>query len=446
MDSPDQDAGNDLEARVREQYERFPFPDYSKAGTVPVVLANSDCLSRISARLFGGRMDPSNLRVLVAGGGTGEKTMGLAAQLAPYGGTVTHVDLSATSIETARSACEAIGLDNVRFVHGSLLDIADLLPGEQFDYIQSMGVLHHLPDPDLGLARLRDRLSEQGGLAIAVYARTGRLAVYMLKDAMSLLCKETDTLEDKLALGRSVFDGLPETNWLHADRSMMAHLKRNGDRSLLDAVLHTVDHAYSIEEFLDFVARSGLGFVDFCEPYEKMALTVPAFYQLGPDVWARLLEMPPRQRMTVLDLLHGRLVVRSAYLTRRKLAAPRLSENLDLFPQRSLFGQVLVNFATDGDEVRDVRFGGLKLRAPKTLTMFLRDIDGASTTRQILQRMIESGALAQSWSLDGLADEIERAGAVVFGLDLVCFCDRSFAEGRRNLEISWEKSRAARGA
>ena len=42
------------------------------------------------------------------------------------------------------------GLGNIRFLTGSLLDVAELAPGP-YDYIDCCGVLHHLPDPTAGM-------------------------------------------------------------------------------------------------------------------------------------------------------------------------------------------------------------------------------------------------------------------------------------------------------
>ena len=51
-----------------------------------------------------------------------------------------------------------------------------------FDQIVCTGVLHHLENPDAGLAALRDVLKPDGAMHLMVYAPYGRTGIYMLQE------------------------------------------------------------------------------------------------------------------------------------------------------------------------------------------------------------------------------------------------------------------------
>ena len=54
--------------------------------------------------------------------------------------------------------------------------------GRDFDLIVCTGVLHHLVDPDEGLAALRNVLRPGGAMLIMVYAPYGRAGVSMMQE------------------------------------------------------------------------------------------------------------------------------------------------------------------------------------------------------------------------------------------------------------------------
>ena len=65
--------------------------------------------------------------------------------------------------------------------------------GGNFDYINVVGVLHHLPDPQAGLGILVDKLTPRGGMAMMVYASVGRTGVYHVR-AMSRIVAQARQL------------------------------------------------------------------------------------------------------------------------------------------------------------------------------------------------------------------------------------------------------------
>jgi uncharacterized protein YbaR (Trm112 family)/SAM-dependent methyltransferase len=98
--------------------------------------------------------------VLDAGCGPGRLTK-VAASKAEY---VVGLDLGA-HIDRAARYCK--DLNNVDFVQGSVLNPP--FRHESFDYIFSIGVLHHTPDPQKGCFELVKLVKDKGAISIWVY-------------------------------------------------------------------------------------------------------------------------------------------------------------------------------------------------------------------------------------------------------------------------------------
>lgn len=104
---------------------------------------------------FAAVAETSPRRVLEVGGGPGELSARIAAEL---GAEVVMVDLSPRMVELAR----ARGVDAV------VGDVQSLpFPDESFDCAVAAWMLYHVPDLDLGLAELR-RVLRPGGRLVAV--------------------------------------------------------------------------------------------------------------------------------------------------------------------------------------------------------------------------------------------------------------------------------------
>ena len=68
---------------------------------------------------------------------------------------IVHLDISKASQTIARARATALQLTDLRFVHGSLFDIATVAPGP-YDYIDCCGVLHHFARSASRTAHTRD--------------------------------------------------------------------------------------------------------------------------------------------------------------------------------------------------------------------------------------------------------------------------------------------------
>src|SRR5262249_16951126 len=128
--------------------------------------------------------------------------------------------------------------------------------GMSFDQIVCTGVLHHLGDPDAGLAALRDVLKPDGVMHLMVYAPYGRTGVYMLQE----FCRRLDIR----ATDAGIYDlvtalrKLPRNHPL--ERLVQDAPDFQDEAALADALLHPQDRAYSIPQLFDFLRNGGLRF------------------------------------------------------------------------------------------------------------------------------------------------------------------------------------------
>lgn len=281
----DQGTPSEYAPEVRAQYEDFPFPlrdprDEARG----LIVTEQDCLAKINHFCFAGRQDfNGGFRVLVAGGGTGDHTIFLAEQLRDHDATVTYLDISRTSMDIARERARMRGLDNIEWHHGSILDIGALGLGP-FDLISCTGVLHHLPEPERGIAALRGVLAPGGALSLMLYGRFGRLSIYAGQDLMRLVNAGVADAHARTRNARGILDGLPQTNWLlrGGDRGAILGSFLGDESNLYDTLLHEQDRAYNVTEIYEFLAGADLELVEFV----SFMSSVPSFrYLYDPMVW-----------------------------------------------------------------------------------------------------------------------------------------------------------------
>lgn len=251
MSAPDDDP-------VAAQYEAYPYPARDPADEARRLVTGSPSHPlEIDHFVFSGRRDWSQpFRALVAGGGTGDALIQMAAVLAAAGRPfeITYLDLSRAARKVAAARAAARGLEGIRFLTGSLLDAPDL---GAFDYIDCCGVLHHLSDPQAGLDALARALAPGGGIGLMVYAPYGRSGVYPLQEAFAALGAGLAPAA-RLAMARKVLARVPEGHPFRLNPHLGDH--EQGDAGFYDLLLHGRDRPFLIGEVLAMLGAAGLAF------------------------------------------------------------------------------------------------------------------------------------------------------------------------------------------
>lgn len=311
-------AGEAL-ARVAAQYEALPYPTRDPAEEDTRLIGTwLDDLDLINHRCFyGARRFDGGFRILVAGGGTGDGTIFLAQQLRERGisnARLVHLDVSQAAIDVARARAARRGLTGIEFVKSSLLDLPTLGLG-RFDYVNCVGVLHHLPDPEAGLQALMSGLADEGAMALLLYARIGRLGIYQ---AQALLRQLLPLVPDMLPLDacKQVLAKLPKTNWLARSAELHPDLHFGGDAGLYDLLLHSQDRAYDVSEIYAWF-RDQAGLHPYFSDVHRGRLPYQPTQWLSAPHWQSALSGVSRaQSEQMAEQLGGDLVMHAFYATR----------------------------------------------------------------------------------------------------------------------------------
>jgi SAM-dependent methyltransferase/Flp pilus assembly protein TadD len=219
---------------VRAMYEENPYPRlvavHGEPGTLPEGI-------------------PVAPEVLVAGCGTGQHPLGLAVRHPEA--TILAIDLSLPSLARARATAQHHGLRNVRFARCDLLALDALddpsarvagVPADgRFDWIDCVGVLHHLADPAAGLAVLLHRLRPCGRLRLGLYSKRARRDVV---DARRLVQGNSPREARQFLLARN-----------HPVTRSVDFYSLSGARDLL---LHPCEHRYTPLGVQALLAGAGL--------------------------------------------------------------------------------------------------------------------------------------------------------------------------------------------
>jgi SAM-dependent methyltransferase len=276
-------------------------------------------LGKVNHHGFGGRRDfTKGFRALVAGGGTGDAAIFLAMQLRDCDAEVVCLDLSEASLDIARRRASLRGLEpRIRFVHGSILDIARLGLG-RFDYISCLGVLHHLAEPEAGLSALTGALADDGAMGVMVYGRYGRLDVYAVQDLMRLINRDAADLPAQIMNAKAALRALSPAHPLLRGRSreQVEALIAN-EANLADTFLHSQDRAYTVPELYDFIEHAGLCVVNFTNFRRTLRVEYePELYVRDATLTSQLAARPERERHAIAELLHGHMFVHTVYAAR----------------------------------------------------------------------------------------------------------------------------------
>ncbi len=290
------------DAAVAAQYEAYPYPARDPGDEATRLIEGSPShLDEVAHWVFAGAV-PRPLRVLVAGGGTGDALVMLAQHTADRGvaAEITYLDPSAAARTIAEARIAARGLRPVRFVTGTIEAVSDLAPGP-YDYIDCCGVLHHLADPAAGLAALAGVLDGEGGMGLMVYAPFGREGVYALQSVLRRLAPPNQPLAARVAVARRVLDGLPPTNAFRRNPFVGDHVRDAA--GLVDLLLHARDRPYTVPALADLVSGVGLAVAGFVPP----AAYAPETYLADPGLRRQAAALAPLERAALAEELAGNL-------------------------------------------------------------------------------------------------------------------------------------------
>ena len=304
--------------QVRKQYEQYPYPPRDPSNEKTWLITTwLDDLAMINHYCFAGQQTfQDRFRVLVAGGGTGDATIFLAHQLRDTNAEIVHVDISLASIEIARRRADVRNLGNITWIHASLLAVPELQL-EKFDYINCVGVLHHLEDPDAGLRALLAVLKDRGAMAIMVYGKYGRTGVYQMQSLMRLINQGISDTKTQITNTKEVLETIPTTNWFKRGEELIIDHKQYGDTGIYDIFLHACDRAYTVGEVYEWFHDRHALHLEFTCNMRGRSVYLPEMVvgRTQPRFLNAVRTLPARQRHEIAELLGGTLITHTFYVT-----------------------------------------------------------------------------------------------------------------------------------
>lgn len=217
---------------VQAMYEESPYPRWNLLSDPPPL---------------GGAAD-----ILIAGCGTGRHALNTAKRR-PHA-RVLAVDLSRASLAYGmRKGLEA-GVANVEWAQADILRLPDL--GRDFDQIECAGTLHHMEDPEEGLAALVACLRPGGRLRLGLYSEAGRRPLRAAQVAGKTV---TPTPEGIRAFRHRIMSA-PELDPLRGALTFPDFFATSNCRDLL---LNVKEHQHTMPQIADMLRATGLRFEGF---------------------------------------------------------------------------------------------------------------------------------------------------------------------------------------
>lgn len=238
---------------VQRQYEQSPYPRW-----VRLPAAQAITFGQQMAALFPGievSQSPGQpTEVLVAGCGTGQESTDLAQGIALS--RVLAIDLSLASLAYAKRKAADAGLANIEYAQADILTFES---PRAFDFISSVGVLHHLRDPLEGWRRLAAMLRPGGIMQVGLYSELGRQE---LAPARALIA-ERGWKPEPADIRRARAEILPSPRFA----AVAALRDMYGMNECRDLLFHVQEHRYRLPQVKAMAQSLGL---------EPLGLAVPA--------------------------------------------------------------------------------------------------------------------------------------------------------------------------
>jgi SAM-dependent methyltransferase len=301
----------DVAEQVQDFYDRYPYPPPVESLEQYRRSWQDEQKRRADYHLlWPGRSYKEDFSVLIAGCGTSQAAKHALRWPAAQ---VTGIDISTTSVQWTKTLKRKHNLANLQ-IHQLPIDRVSELE-KTFDQVVCTGVLHHLTDPDAGLAALRGVLKPDGAMHLMVYAPYGRAGIYMLQEfcRRAGICATDEGIGDLI----SVLRALPPGHPLEALLRQAPDFQQ--ESALADALLHPQDRAYSVPQLLDFIQRAGLTFGRWVKQ---------APYSARCGVMARLpqsvgiAELSPAEQFAAVELFRGTMVRHSVIVHRNDSPSP----------------------------------------------------------------------------------------------------------------------------
>ena len=231
------------ESKIAQFYSQYPFPN------VPLK-RKSDIYQTLIYRLIYGLtrkyLDKyKKVKILDVGCGTGETDLGLANGKR----NILAIDNNIKSIQIAKQRAKKFN-KKIQFKQYDF--VKNSLPKNHYDFIYSIGVLHHTSEPEENFKRLVQSLKVGGYITIGIYNPYGSFKVRLKRGILKLLAG--DDFEKKIEIYRKLFYRRP--------------LTLQEKVAVADAFANPYRRYYTFEQLLGWFEKNNIGYLDSVPPIE----------------------------------------------------------------------------------------------------------------------------------------------------------------------------------
>ena len=243
-----------ISQRVQDQYEENPYPRWIKMRTQFDDMSINKLIESLELKVYMPNIkEVLSPNILIAGCGTGQHAIYTALNYKKS--NILAIDLSLSSLAYAKRKADEYGIKNINFIHSDLLDVENL--NKKFDIIESVGVLHHMNDPFLGLKSLVNILKEGGLINIGLYSKYARRHISNIRKDI----KSKDILSSNIEI-KNYRNYIFNSN--HQDNIKIRNSKNFYSTSeTRDLLFHVQEHQFDLIEIKDYLKKLNLFFCGF---------------------------------------------------------------------------------------------------------------------------------------------------------------------------------------
>ena len=245
---------NLVSLKVKDQYENNPYPRWNK-----IALSNKpqnllNYFNNLNLNIEKKEIEKwKNLKVLVAGCGTGQHAIATASKY--QNSYITAIDLSLASLSYAKRKADELGITNIDFIQMDILELQNY--EKKFDIIESVGVLHHMDDPYDGLKSLYQALNLNGLIMIGLYSKIARAHIKRIRLEIKKLKIETNKKNIK-KFRENIISSNTNDHKLITESSDFYSLS-----SVRDLLFHIQEHRFTIPQINNYLNKLNLKFCGF---------------------------------------------------------------------------------------------------------------------------------------------------------------------------------------
>ncbi|MDC3113101.1 class I SAM-dependent methyltransferase, partial [Pelagibacteraceae bacterium] len=243
-----------ISIEVKKQYEENPYPRWENLGLSIRPRNIKDVINDSNLNLDLKKITNSESpNILIAGCGTGQHAITTASKYKKS--KILALDLSFKSLSYAKRKANELGIKNIDFIQGDILDLESI--DRKFDIIESVGVLHHMDNPLKGLKILTSCLKNDSLMLIGLYSERARQHIKEIKIKINKLKIQSNY--------KSIIKF--RKNLIENNNSRWNNIKSSPDfytvSGVRDLLFHVQEHRFTINKIKEYLNKLGLVFLGF---------------------------------------------------------------------------------------------------------------------------------------------------------------------------------------